>query len=173
MNFKMNGLRVISVLAFALLVGACSKQEDSKQAVASESVEASGQGGGTAGSENVDEALKVTLQGGEFSHRLLLSLRYDREKLTTKTKVMQRQVLIEAGPGTPDEILTQLAAEMTGIGYRAGKVTEQEDGFRQNFRKDGVDLVRIRILPRGEGPNLRDPAATASVYITETPKTTK
>lgn len=97
-----------------------------------------------------------------------LVLLEDRKTTTSKSHKPIHRILLEAGPGSVDEILQQTRSTFLVAGYRAGKVVEERGGLRQNFRKDGVDLVRVLVRPRGEGPELEDPTATASVYISET-----
>lgn len=165
----MKNVKTFSKLGFCLtgtlIIAGCGKQpaaETAEPAQPAATAETSAQPATAAA------AAQVQLQGGNFSFAKLLTVRYDREAVTSKTNRKQHQVFIEAGPGTAEEVLGQVADSIARAGYRKGKVTDDRGGLRQNFRKDGVDRVSVLVRPAGNGPALKTANATVSVYLTET-----
>lgn len=167
MSIDSNFLRVSLIISVIFLISACGKQDDSQPIEPSVEAIAAELPSMPVGEKAVS-VVEVKLQGGDISSPVFLGLREDRETTTSKSHNPVRRILLEAGPGTVDEILQQTRSSIRAAGYRPGKVVEERGGLRQNFRKDGVDLVRVLVRPRGEGPELRDPTAMASIYISET-----
>lgn len=90
--------------------------------------------------------------------------------ITSRSKVDQRQLRLEVESSSAIEaVLAQAADSLATLGYRAGKVSVVEGGgVSQNFRKDGVDLLRIRLNPPGDKEELKSDAAHYRLYLTET-----
>ncbi|HET6430813.1 hypothetical protein [Dyella sp.] len=155
------------IAAFA--VAGCSNDHSSSPAAqrASPVDHAATTSGGAAKRPNstpgIDSLLKVL--GKEEK----ISIRYDRV-VEAKTGDMQRQVFIEmlgASDREADSAVTKAFAAQ-GLTLHRGK--DDEHGVRLRFVKAQMEPIEVLIRSRQEGPKLKDPAATSSVYLRQTAK---
>lgn len=160
---------IFPALLFAFLLSSCGGQDESgvvgagaEEARDADLLESAA---GTATSADFNGSV----QGGSFVLPFVAVQRYDRQTLTENTKRRQRQVLLETVGVPADTVLPAIRDQLESVGYKGGKVVAYRGGDRQYFRKKGHDEIAVLVRARGSGgPELKDPAATASIYMTET-----
>lgn len=176
----MNTHKLLVITGFCLVLAACQPTE-APQGPAAAPEEPAGltapapepvvmADGNTVAVEPAIPGTSITIHGQGITFPFEHTLRYDRVRLTSKSQRQQRQAFFEVKGADVDTVLAQVTEAMAQAGYKAGKAKEDRGGVRVNFRKQGVLPVSILVRPRGEKPKLKDPDATASVYITITEK---
>lgn len=159
--------RLVPALMLAVVLSSCGGQEGTDTRDAGEANDANR--APTAATSPAPATFSGSVQGGSFVLPFEATQRYDRQALTENTRRRQRQVLLEAVGVPAAEVLPAVGAQLEASGYKGGKVTEYRGGDRQYFRKKGHDQVAVLVRARGAGgPELKNPAATASIYMTET-----
>src|SRR5690606_22089435 len=166
-NQMIRNTRLVPALTLAVLLSACGSQDGTSARDVENGDDANR--APAAASTPAPATFSGPVQGGSFVLPFEATQRYDRQALTEDTRRRQRQVLIEAVGVPAGDVLPAVGAQLEASGYKGGKVTEYRGGDRQYFRKKGHDQVAVLVRARGAGgPELRNPAATASIYMTET-----
>lgn len=134
--------------------------------------EAPGAPAAAAGRVSVESALpgsSITIEGRGVSFPFEHVVRYDRIG-ETKSKRQQRQMFFEVKGADVPTVVTQLTEAMAAAGYKAGEAKEEKGGQRLSFRRKDALPVSALVRPKTDKPKLKDPAATASLYLTVTEK---
>jgi hypothetical protein len=66
---------------------------------------------------------------------------------------------------SPEEAAEQAAAAFQERGFDVREGLNDENGIRYQYIKPGMKPINVRIRSRDAGPKLKDPKATASLYL--------
>jgi len=172
--------KLLVITGFCLVLAACQRTE-APQGPAAAPEEPAGltapapepvvmTDGNTVAVEPAIPGTSITIHGQGITFPFEHTLRYDRVRLTSKSQRQQRQAFFEVKGADVDTVLAQVTEAMTQAGYKAGEPRDAYGGKRVVFRKKGMLSVAALVRAKGEKPKLKDPDATASLYITITEK---
>ena len=163
--------KIFMLAAFCAAIAGCKQDQGSIQSDVEHAPKA-------AAASPVPEALHVSVEvrqpgatitiGGQavvfpFEH----VLRYDRVAVT-RSQRKQRQAFFEVKKADATAVVAQVIDAMVAAGYKAGQPRDDKGGQRIAFRKKGALSVSVLVRPKTDKPRLKDPAATASVYLAVT-----
>lgn len=93
-----------------------------------------------------------------------IHVRYDRVR-SVRRGIKQHQILVEVLGASPEEVAEQAATAFQECGFDVRKGLNDENGIRYQYLKSGMKPINVRIRSRDAGPKLKDPKATASLYL--------